>query len=161
YRDAPTSVWGKFLPEDEEFTELLAHLMVMLVEKLADRYLIKTYENRREVLQTVRGRPNWGANFGRHYATAIVCDYKKITADNVTNRLFLCGLEAAKRLLKNPPKSLESLLFTFRSVTSTSIPTYQAFLHANRKINRLSEPYRPALLTARSLLFGFSAEDIL
>ena len=161
FQQLPTAIWSRVAPEDAEFAELLSYLMVAFAERLLNGYLAKTYEAKREIVQTIRGRPYWPANFGRHFATGIVCDYREISTDNLFNRLVLCGLEAAKSILRRRPDNLEALLYAFRSAATEFAADQKAFVQAEKKINRMTEPYRPALVVARSLLFGFSAEDIL
>jgi 5-methylcytosine-specific restriction endonuclease McrBC regulatory subunit McrC len=146
---------------DDDFLILLAHLMVSVTASLAKGYLAKTYESKSELIQTVRGKPNWSRNFGRHPATGLICDYKEIQQDNLLNQLVLAGLEAATSILKQRETAHDtSVVFAWRSLCRAMRPTPTAFDLATKKLNRLTENYRPALTIARVILFGFTADNM-
>jgi 5-methylcytosine-specific restriction endonuclease McrBC regulatory subunit McrC len=146
---------------DDDFLVLLAYLMISVTASLAKGYLAKTYESKSELIQTIRGRPNWTRNFGRHPGAGLVCDYKEIQQDNLLNQLVLAGLEAATSILVQKNTAHDgSIVFAWRSLCRSIRPTPTSFDLANKKLNRLTESYRPALAVARILLFGFTADDL-
>lgn len=82
---------------DAELADLLARLLVVVVERRLRRSLSRGYEDRREALSRVRGRIDWleteaGMLLRRG---RVMCRYQDLTHDTPRNRLVRAALEAA------------------------------------------------------------------
>jgi len=84
--------------------------------------LSRRYEERREPLDVLRGRPLWERNFPWQGGKAreIVCRYHKLTYNNLDNRLLLSGLKSAAVLARSEDvrRGIFQHLKTFRELAS-------------------------------------------
>ncbi|MGI4746201.1 MAG: 5-methylcytosine-specific restriction endonuclease system specificity protein McrC [Janthinobacterium lividum] len=88
---------------DVELGDLLARLLVVVVERRLRRSLSRGYEDRRRALPRVRGRIDWletesGMLLRRGQ---VMCRYEDLTHDTPRNRLVRAALEAAAYQVSN------------------------------------------------------------
>ncbi len=82
---------------DAELADLLARLLVVVVERRLRRSLSRGYEDRQRALPRVRGRIDWLATEAGLLLRRgqVVCRYQDLTHDTPRNRLVRAALEAA------------------------------------------------------------------
>ncbi len=82
---------------DAELADLLARLLVVVVERRLRRSLSRGYEDRRKALSRVRGRIDWlGTESGMLLRRGqVMCRYQDLTHDTPRNRLVKAALEMA------------------------------------------------------------------
>ncbi|MGH9160232.1 MAG: 5-methylcytosine restriction system specificity protein McrC [Vicinamibacteraceae bacterium] len=144
------------VPEADRFLVLMALLLVEVAEGILAQHIARAYVPRGERLRMLRGRPEWGRDFGRHPAEGITCRYHLLETDNDLNRTVLSGLVAAVRLLRGTPwaSDANTQRFIWRELATDAITNPETLDTVDRGLSRLTSHYRPALQLARSLLFG-------
>ena len=88
---------------DAEIAEVLARLLVVVVERRLRRSLSRGYEDRRMPLSRLRGRIDW---LGTETAMLlrrgrVMCRYEDLTHDTPRNRLVRAALQAASSRVRN------------------------------------------------------------
>lgn len=151
-------------PEEwaSQFAVLLAYLYVHWTEGILASHIAQTYVRQEERLTTLKGRPIWNHNMGRHLAEGVYCSYFQLQTDNVFNRLVLAGLTKAASLLRGTAwdERVQNQLFIWHSLAKITIPRPDQFGLAYEKITRLTEHYRPVLRLGEALLFGHAPRDL-
>ncbi|WP_321810978.1 5-methylcytosine restriction system specificity protein McrC [Burkholderia sp. BCC1985] len=145
-----------------DFDVLAATLMASACEDLAQRYLARTYQVKHEKVIGIRGGIDWSRFFSKPASVGIPCTFPEISQDNLLNRVVLAGLETAQRLKIDARlhQRLSKLRFAWASIASEQHIRLQDLEAAEKKINRLTEPYRLVLALCRMLMFGFAPEDL-
>lgn len=142
------------------FLRLMALLMVAEAEHLLHGHVSKSYVRREVLVQGLRGGPAWLRNFARHPADGWYCTVFDQSTDDLSNGLVLSGLQSAVRLLTGEQAGAASTqLFIWRELARPVIPTFVSFEIALRRLNRLTEHYRPALALAKAVTLGIAPRD--
>ena len=146
---------------DDPFLVLLAGVLVDAAEQIVATRVARGYEPVIERSRTISGRPLWGRDFGHHPAEGITCRYFVLSTDNLLNRLVSAGIRQAASILRDTPMAsvANTQRFIWRSIADQSYVTPHDFDLGERRITRLTEPYRDALAISRALLYGFSLEN--
>jgi 5-methylcytosine-specific restriction enzyme subunit McrC len=120
--------------------------------------LSRRYEERIELLDLLRGRVLWERNFPWRAGKSgqIACRYKRLTYDNLDNRILLGGLRRAVGLVDHRDAKAGLIehcrLFSdFALETDLDISQVES---AEHRYNRLNEHYRVAHILARMFLFS-------
>ena len=142
--------------DDPGYLRLLANLLVRSATTILAKHVAQRYERKIDRPTALRGRPRFGADFGRHPADGRTCEYFEKTTDTLLNRLVLAGLEAATPLLSATAseRAATTQLFAWRSLATPYFPGPHDFELAAIKTDRLTAHYRLPLAVARALLFG-------
>jgi len=145
------------------FEDALCMLLSDETKEILRLGLSRRYEERREPLDVLRGRPLWERNFPWQGGKAreIVCRYHKLTYNNLDNRLLLSGLKSAAVLAhsKDVRRGVFQHLKTFRELASETAPEPSQFEKVEQGYNRLSEHYRAAHGLCRILLYGLRPDS--
>ncbi len=143
------------------FIRLIAALIVRISETDLAQRVARTYEPLRERSRTIRGRPVWTADFGTRRSEGVTCDFRRLSEDNLLNRLVLAGLVRASSVLAGTADAKRSVnqLFIWRSIASEMVPREEDYRRANQHITRITGHYQPALALSRALVLGFTPED--
>lgn len=144
------------------FLSLFAALLVEQAELILQRHLAQVYIARTERLYAIRGRIQFGRDFGRHPAQGISCAHYLQETDNDLNRLVFAGLIAARGYLPGTPyeSRCQTQIFIWQSLVSRPEMTYLRLIRVQLKLNRQVAHYGPALVSVRTLLFGWAPEDL-
>ncbi|HEV2174114.1 MAG TPA: hypothetical protein VGR71_11125, partial [Nitrospira sp.] len=139
-----------------QFERLVAAMLARYAEDLLRGFVSRHYETVRHRLEVIRGRPTWVGDFGHHPIEGISCRFATLTTDDVLNRLVLAGLLRARRVLRGSSmeQAASTQAFIWTSLASSVSPRPVDFDVGFRSLDRLREPYRPALVLAHALLFG-------
>jgi hypothetical protein len=142
--------------DDPDYLRLLANLLVRSSATILAKHVAQRYEREIDRPTALRGRPLFGADFGRHPAEGRTCEYFEKTTDTLLNRLVLAGLEVATPLLSGTAseRAATTQLFAWRSLATPYFPGPHDFELAAIKADRLTAHYRLPLAVARALLFG-------
>lgn len=91
------------LDDDADLPDLLARLLVIIVEQRLRRNLSKAYQSRRAVLARVRGRIDWLQTEVEQQLSRgrVTCRFEELTADTPRNRLVRHALETISTRLSN------------------------------------------------------------
>jgi len=144
-----------------DFEVLAATLLVSACEDIARSYVAKSYETKREQVDTIRGRIDWSKYLVPRKQSKVPSIFAEMSLDNILNQVVLAGLCAAQRLeLQTPLKRrLNELVFTWSAIASRKHIGLDELQLAEKSINRLSERYRAVLGLCRMLMFGYGPDD--
>jgi hypothetical protein len=148
--------------DDPAYLGLLANLLVRSATTILAKHVAQRYERTVERPAALRGRPRFGADFGRHPAEGRTCEFFEKTTDTLMNRLVLAGLEVATPLLAGTAseRAATTQLFAWRSLAIPYFPAPHDFELAAIKTDRLTTHYRLPLALARALLFGATPQPV-
>ncbi|MBM4300236.1 MAG: hypothetical protein FJ121_01715 [Deltaproteobacteria bacterium] len=122
------------------------------------------YEERREPLTFLRGRPLWEKNFPWRGGKTreLTCRYHRLTYDNIDNRLLLVGLRSAGHLATSEAVKRKVFQFvkTIGDLASETTPEPGQFDQAEQRYNRLTEHYRAAHGLCRMLIYSLRPESL-
>ncbi|WP_250489887.1 McrC family protein [Caballeronia sp. INML2] len=146
-----------------DFDVLVATLMAVATEDLAQGYLARHYETKREVVPGIRGSIDWPRFFTQPFSGGAPCVFAELSLDNRLNRVVLAGLEASQKLNIDISlrQRLSKLEFVWSSICRKQFVRLQDLELAGKSINRLTEGYRLVLGLCRMIMFGYVPEDLL
>ena len=146
------------------FEDVLCMLLCEEAREILRIGLSRRYEERREPLRFLRGRPLWEKNFpwrgGK--ASELTCRYHRLTYDNTDNRLLLAGLRSASHLANS--EEVKGKVFqhikTFGDLASETTPDPSQFDQATQRYNRLTEHYCAAHGLGKMLIYSLRPESL-
>ena len=141
----------------ELFRGALAMGLIRAVESVSRRHIDQSYENHRERLQLLRGRPLWRRDFGRVRDGSIECEFALKTTDSLLNRLLLAGLLEARKCMPTgiSLRPLRHQIATWEGLATPMVVIERHdFSEAFRRLTRQTEAYGSALMLCEALLFG-------
>jgi len=148
---------------DAGFEDALSMLLCDEIREVLRVGLSRRYEERREPLKVIRGRPLWERNFPWRGGKAreIVCRHHYLTYDNLDNRLLQAGLRSAAAIARSKEvrRTVLKHLHTFRELASEISPDFIQFQKASQNYNRLTEHYRPAHGLSKIFILGLRPES--
>jgi hypothetical protein len=146
------------------FENLLCWLLCAEAQEIERIGISRNYQERREPLTFIRGRPLWPENFPWRGAKAreLTCRYHRLTYDNADNRLLLAGLKSAWRLatkeaIKRRPFQHRK---RFGDLAAEVSPEPAQFIQAAQRYTRLTEHYRAAHSLSAMLLYSLRPESL-
>lgn len=145
------------------FEDVLCLLLCEESREILRIGLSRRYEERREPLNFLRGRPLWEKNFpwlgGK--SRELTCRYHRLTYDNLDNRLLLAGLKSAAPLAisEEVKGKLFQYIKTFGELATETTPKPEQFDQAEQRYNRLTEHYRAAHGLCRMLIYSLRPES--
>lgn len=158
----PVSVDLSRSHQDDSFLRLLGLIYSRLLEDILMNGVARLYQPKTERLQSIKGRPLWAADFGKHPSLGVTCLRYEISTDNLPNQLLLAGAEAASRALIGTQEESHLLrqAFIWKSLAASRPVTSALFDRAQQQLNRLTMHYAQALSLARAFTLGFIPEDV-
>jgi McrBC 5-methylcytosine restriction system component len=147
---------------NEELRTLLAFLMARAAEAIVGRHVSQAYIRQSQRLTTIRGTPEWIADFGAGPGSGRSCRYFEKSTDNLLNRLVLAGLAAAVRSAQNShlvAVAVARQSFIWQGLTREQPVSLVDFEVGERSLDRLTQHYATALVLARVLCFGLTPDD--
>ncbi|MBU2489821.1 MAG: McrC family protein [Proteobacteria bacterium] len=146
------------------FEDALAFLLAHEVREIQRIGVSRKYEERREPLQALRGRPLWERNFpwDPDHASRIVCRHHWLTYDNPDNRLLLAGLRKAATLVDSREirGQIVNHLNTFSHLASEVSFTRADLMEEQWSYTRLNEHYQCAHQLCRMFLAGLRPSSL-
>ncbi len=146
------------------FEDVLCRLLCEESREILRIGLSRRYEEKREPLNFLMGRPLWEKNFPWRGGKTreLTCRYHRLTYDNMDNRLLLAGLRSAAALATS--EEVRGKVFryvkTFGELATEITPEPGHFDEAEQRYNRLTEHYRAAHGLCRMLLHSLRPESL-
>jgi hypothetical protein len=149
---------GRDAPETtpDQFLQALAIVCTAESEMILRGHVARGYVERSERERVLRGRPVWGADFGRHPAQGLSCRTHALSADVLHNRLLLAGLIVARAILDGTRlvERVNNQIFIWRSLVEPKPVEANDFAVARARNTRLTQHYSRALAVAEILVRG-------
>jgi len=146
---------GVSRPGEATFQELLSQAMVREAERLLATDLVRRWQRRSDVLQILRGRPDFARMGERPPALGLPCRYQELSTDTLENRLVRAGLEAALRWIRPSQRMrARASATTFADLASAQWPCLDHYRLATLNRTPRTEGYRAALQLSRWLVLG-------
>jgi 5-methylcytosine-specific restriction endonuclease McrBC regulatory subunit McrC len=146
------------------FEDVLCMLLCEEAREILRMGLSRRYEERREPLNFLRGRPLWEKNFPWRGGKTpeVTCRYHRLTYDNTDNRLLLAGLRSAVHLANSEEvkRKVFHYLKIIGDLASETVPEPTQFDQAAQRYNRLTEHYRAAHGLCRMLIYSLRPESL-
>ncbi len=148
---------GQHADRPRHLLEAIAMGLVVECERIMRSDLHRAWMRREERLLVLRGSPRFDRIGTAPPALGVPCRYLEGTRDTPPNRLLAAGLISACRRLTRHPEALRRarpVTAAFCDLATPTRPDISDFTAAMERLTWRTEPYRPALLLARWLLFG-------
>jgi hypothetical protein len=146
---------GNYFGRDEDaFLIIMASVFVDQVKTVIGHNLAKKYIEKIERRQSIKGRPIWARDFGRHPSEGVTCRFYELSYKNKLNEAIMIGLEAASLILKGTSQfsKCQELMFQWRGMLGSLNLAPIVVSEATMQVTRLTEHYRTPLLIAKALV---------
>lgn len=167
------SLSGKIPPEyyrsfsnltwEDGFEDALCTLLNDEAKEILKIGLSRKYEEKRERLNILRGRPLWEQNFPWRGSKAqeISCRYHRLTYDHLDNQIMLWGLRIGAAVAKSPDvkNTTFQYLKRFGEIASEKPIEISQFELAADRYTRLTEHYQAGHELSRLLICGLRPES--
>ncbi len=145
------------------FEDALCTLLNDEAKEILKMGLSRKYEEKREPLTVLRGRPIWEQNFPWRGSKTqeITCRYHRLTYDDLDNQLMLWGLRSGAAIAKSPEvrNTTFQYLKRFGEIASEKPIELSHFDQAAERYTRLTEHYQAGHELSRLLIYGLRPES--
>ncbi|SVC26758.1 uncharacterized protein METZ01_LOCUS279612, partial [marine metagenome] len=144
----------------------LAWLMIESAEwHLPRQQVRRSYIEKRERLQLLKGRPLWNQDFGGNPAMGITCRYYELDTHDLLNRCIYHGIKAASSILQMETSEdsdaelsdlamrANSLEFEWQGMAGGSRPQLDEYWVAKTRISRSNYHYAEPLSIAQCIVY--------